>query len=285
MTNTLLPKVYEADFTKNGTAILRTVAENGSIATFSGVSVATSSSSTGDAAVRALSGSYLPADIVSIATYGDTLYYVVRDPAGGAVVVSASARGTEQKKIRSMPLSQWHIDAANDGTLVLAQKPADNLAGYAYTLSKDGAITRIALGAGLAVNLKSAGGPLLYSTSGGGLALFAKANADAEPVRLALSTVADKCVWTRGSEPVAYCAVPLVNPGSGYMDRRAKGAVHTADQIWRIDAASGTADPFFSFPQGTGVDVARPAIDERSGTLVFMNTVDGSLWSLRLSAE
>ena len=283
LTNTLVPKVYEALFTTGGSVLLRSIAENGSVATFSGEAVATSSSA--KTSIRSLSGSYLPADIVSIAVSGDTLYYVVRDPEGGSVIVASSVRGTNQRKVLELPLSQWTVDSANDGSVLLAQKPADNVVGYAYTLSASGSLTRIALGPGLIAHPKTAGGPLLYSTSAGGLALFARAGAEATAVRLPIATTADKCAWTRGSEPIAYCAVPIGNPGAGYLDRRAKGAAHTTDQWWRVDVAAGTADVFFSFPTGTSVDVMRPQIDERSGTLVFMNAIDGSLWSLRLAAE
>jgi hypothetical protein len=66
LTNTLIPKVREALFSRSGDVILRTSNEADGITTFAGT-IATTTVVTSTSTSNILEGTYLPQDIVSVA--------------------------------------------------------------------------------------------------------------------------------------------------------------------------------------------------------------------------
>lgn len=283
LSNTLMPKTYEAFFSTKGGVIERSVDATDSITTFVG---ALSASSSADS-LKALTGSVLAKNILRIAVSpaGDEIFYLVKDSSGKTAGVRASWSGGNQKRLFTSSLQGWGVRWLSDGRIILVENPADNIAGYAYELKKDGALTPlIGVAPGLEITPRASSTALIYSTSSGGaLTLFARGSATSSFVQLPIHTLAEKCVWAPSGAPVAYCAVPSVAPTGDFLTRWYRGEIHTTDAWWRVDVSAGTAHLFFSPESSLSLDVVDPVVDAGGQYIAFTNARDLSLWMLRIN--
>src|SRR3989344_240913 len=310
LTNTLLPKIYEAQFSENGHVTLRSVDTLGNITTFAGtVSTSTAASSASSSAMTLL-GSYLPKNIVNLTTHpvSGALLYTVADTNGGAVV-SSEWDGQKPKALFGSAILSWRPAISADGRIFLAQAASDGVPGYAYELRKDGTLNRL-LGPtpGLVMRVrpgsKAETDALLWSQSARGeLRLFVRVGQNTTAVQIPVRTTADKCAWvpdsaspsrkasdeqgkassgTAGKDYVAYCGVPQGMAGQDFLDNWYRGAAHASDSLWRIDASACTAEMVFTPPSNTPIDIADIAVDGSGSFLAFTNAADKSLWLYRL---
>ena len=281
LTNTLIPKVYEAVVAPTGgSALLRSL--DGEVITTLLASFATPASTT--TFPQALVGTTLPADIRSIAIDPDPktglLFYLEPGTAGGVVGMLSSIADAKPQQLFSSPLESWRAQFAG-GKVILLLSPADDMPGYAYTLSSGGALSLLAGPTfGLMILPHPSQEALLYSSSSGGrLSLYAQVGKDA-PTQLSVQTVAEKCVWAPNSTSIVYCAVPRAVPRNGFINAWYRGSLHTSDTWWQIDLQNGTAEELFT--PTTPLDVHDPRIDPSGSYIAFTNGVDLSLWVLRI---
>lgn len=288
ITNTLIPKVREALFSRTGDVILRTSNEADGVTTFA-ATIATSTLITSTSTSNVLEGVYLPQDIVSIDTVNNQatskgILYVAKLPEGGSVGVTSTWKGASVKRLFTSPLSQWRGQWLSDGRAVITQSPSDDIAGYSFMVSSNGSMNPILSDLpGLAVLYHDTNDAYLYSTSGGGsVSLYVK-TAKGDAVKLPISTTIDKCVWAPGVGLIAYCAVPVDVPGSNYLANWYQGVTHSRDVWWKIEAAAGTAERFFVTDSRTEYDVETPSTDDTGSYIGFRDARDKSLWLLRVS--
>lgn len=288
ITNTLIPKVREAIFSRSGDVILRTSNESDTVTTFA-ATIATTTVITSTSTSNVLDGVYLPQNIVSIDTVQNQttskgIFYVSQLPEGGSVGVTSSWKGGSVKRLFTSPLSQWRSQWLSDGRVVITQSPSDDIAGYSFMVGSNGSISPILSDLpGLEVLHHDTSDAYLYSTSGGGsVSLFVK-TAKGSAVLLPIKTTVGKCVWAPGVGLIAYCAVPVETPGSNYLVNWYEGVTHTQDVWWKVQAAEGTAERFFVPDSRTDFDVEIPSTDESGAYIGFRDARDKSLWLLRIS--
>ena len=291
LTNTLLPKIYEALLSENGHVVLRSLDTAGGITTFIGTLSTTTDSSNASSSAAALSGSYLEKNILRISANPITgsLVYVVRGSSGGAVM-SAEWNGEKQKTLLESAITSWRPLALADGRSAVIQAAADNVLGYGYELKQGSAPSPI-LGpiAGLMMRIrppteKSSSDAVLWSQSvRGELRLFARINQNATAVQLPVRTIADKCAWAPSGAFIAYCGVPQGSTGQNFLDNWYRGAVHSSDVLWRIDASAGTAEMVFTPPSNTPLDIEDISVDRAGDYIAFTNAADKSLWLFRVT--
>ena len=289
VTNTLMPKIYEAFLSENGHVFERSVDPVGDITTFAGtISTSTDSSNASSPALMLL-GSYLAKNIksMSVNPVSGALFYIISGGSGGAAVI-AEWDGQNRKALLESAILNWMPTVAEDGRIFLTQAAADGVPGYAYELKKDGTLTRL-LGPvpGLVMRIrprsKSAPDALLWSQSTRGeLRLFARVGENATAVQIPVRTIADKCAWSTGSDIVAYCGVPQGSTGQNFLDNWYRGVAHSSDALWRIDASAGTAEMIYTPPSNTPLDIENVVLDRTGGYIAFRNAVDKSLWLFRL---
>ncbi len=281
VSNTLLPKIYEALFIPGQKAVLlRSLDESGAITTFS-ATYASTTAATSSSPV-ALAGRYLAKNIRSIALDPKTgaLFYLTPDTARyGAIGSTALWNGTKAKQVFSSPQYSWQTHYM--GTkIVLTESAADDLLGYAYTLQGGTLVPLIGPVPGLQVLPHPSENAFLYSASGvNALALYVQAG-KSDPAALSIRTTTEKCVWAPGKSLIAYCAVPS-STGSQFLNRWHQGAVHTTDTWWEIDTANRSARMFYSMPRA--LDVQNPQVDPSGNYIAFINGSDQSLWLLRIA--
>ncbi|RJR12874.1 hypothetical protein C4585_02845 [Candidatus Parcubacteria bacterium] len=274
ITNTLVPRIYEALIGKNGAVILRSLDEGGNVVTAIGHATSTPSDGEG---LGSLVVTPLSQNIRSITVLpdGDFLYLVAS--ANGATVMRKEG-GKEAEGIAALGVSGWHIRSYSDVTL-LTQNPSSNTVNHAYTLGEGGALVETVPPArDLYVLPRENSSALLYSA---GFSLYGRIGATTSTITLPVRTTAEKCVWAPGTSLIAYCAVPQTSPTSA-LDAWRRGEMHTRDGWWRIDVSAGQAEQLYA-PENAVIDVENPSIDSSGSYLLFMNRIDKSLWSLRVN--
>lgn len=274
VTNTLFPKIYEAYVASENRIMERSLDASGSITTFDGlISTGTSTE---------LTGAVLQADIEAVAPdQNSSKVFALRKNGQGVVGTISEWNGSRPNTVFTFGVPGWRAWWLQDGRIILVQKAADGVAGYAYTIKGATRSVLIDPQPGLVIAPQQKGGALLYSTSSGGsLALFAR-TADGTTMPISLTTIADKCTWSLASSTIAYCAVPQTMPSRDFMDDWYRGDVHSADTFWRVDTSMNSTDQVFVPDTGAHVDVTRPAVDESNTYLAFIDSQDLSLWVLR----
>lgn len=281
LTNTLFAKTYEAFVGVSGRALLRGLAESGAITTVSGVASST------EASANSFVSRELPPSIRSIVFSPDAreVFYLIPDGGSGFAGVRAASDGTTPKKIFSTTLSNWQSTwTAGDG-IVLTQNAASDVEGSAYTLSDSGVLTPLVRRIeGLSALPDPRSDALLYSSSAdGGVSLFAQPAKNGTSIRVSLSTVTDKCVWDPVSPGTAFCAVPTAIQPGAFIDNWYRGAVHTSDSWWKVDARSGAVEELYVGGEPENLpDVSRPTIDPTGSYISFIDSRDTSLWLFRI---
>ena len=143
ITNTLMPKTYEAVFPQvGGRVILRSIDEEGRVATFA-ASFATLESTT--TLPQALTGVYLPLDIraITLEADGRSVFYLTDDPSVGGVVGLSGAWDAKPKNVFSSFLRSWRLLFARGETILLSN-PSDDILGFAYRLGTNGSLSPLA---------------------------------------------------------------------------------------------------------------------------------------------
>ncbi len=288
LTNTLIPKVRDALFSRSGDVILRSTNDAGTITSFA-ATIATTTVITSTSTANVLEGTYLPPDIVAIDVANNQptshgLFFMTHLPEGGSLGVSANWKGGSVKKIFSSPLFQWRAQLLADGRVVITQSASDDIAGYSFMVAANG-VTRTLMSdvRGLTVLHHETSAAYLYGSSDAGkLSLYVKVGSS-KAVKLSIETTADKCTWAPGTGLIAYCAVPTTETGASYLTNWYQGVTHTKDVWWKIQASEGTAERFFVPDTRAEFDVEDPAIDETGSYIGWRNAADKSLWMLRIS--
>ncbi len=287
LTNTLVPKVEEAHFAADGSVVLRSIDDSGTITTFA-AKIATSTSPAAGDTPNKLEGVYLPEGILSLEARSNPneLFYILKENDGSSALSSAWL-GTDQKRVLASALSDWQAMITSDGARYVAQNASDDVSGFVFKVTSSGALERV-IGnlPGLTVLPRANSTAILYSTSGNGsVALFGRTGAQNTDVRLPIRTISEKCVWAPGQALIAYCAVPQTPPSGTFLRDRYDGSVHTADAWWRVDVSANSAEQIFAPELDIALDVESPRIDESGTHIAFINGADKTLWMLTIKKK
>ncbi|MFZ2886966.1 MAG: hypothetical protein WA021_04070 [Minisyncoccia bacterium] len=281
LTKELIPKVYEGLIVGTSTVVMRTL-ESGEPTTLIG----RFGTSTNDGFV-VFSTSNLGNTIRTITSSANELM-MLASGANGANLVRARGDGTGAQQILTLGISGFGIQWLPDGRLFLTESPASGVAGTAYEVVQ-GALTPVLRSLpGLLIKPRTSSPALLYSIDDGTrVRLFARPSAQASTTELSIQTVAEKCVWAPSSSSTptlaAYCASPQTALPRNFLDNWLRGAIHTSDAWFTIDASAAKSSKFFAPETTVALDVEKPLIDSRGGFIAFMNARDKSLWVLRIA--
>ena len=280
ITNTLMPKTYDALFSRDGSVILRSISDSGLISTFAAVASSTSATTT----YMKLEGVYLPSNIGTIAVSPSTrkLLYLTTN-AQGTTATEANWRDGERKVLFTSALSQWNIQWLTE-KIFAVQKAADGASGYAFEVKSSALIPKLRNLPGLTYLPRAGSTAILFGTSeNGNVRLYSEAAEDATPVELPIHTTAEKCVWAPGAGLIAYCAVPQEINTRLYLLDSYRGAGHTSDAWWKVDVSAGTAEQFETPQTDGGIDVFRPLMSEVGTHIAYLNARDMTIWVLRIA--
>lgn len=281
-TNTLVPLIYEAHIAENDRFILQSLDGRHEIETS-----AAAFGTTTEEGLHALTVTPLPGTMrdITLDPAGDEFFYVAESPNGG-VGMRSNWEGSEQSQIFASALTDWVMYRPDADRIVIAQRPADGVAGYAYEVGSGETLSPVVGNIpGLTILPHASSSLLIYSSSSaGGNSLFARVADNTSVTSLPVRTIAEKCVWSTREEGIAFCAVPQSQAAAGFLGSWYRGETHIADAWWRIDVRSLEATQLLS-PGNRAVDVEGPIIDATGTYIAFTNAIDKTLWLLRIPYE
>lgn len=279
LTNTLMPRVYEAAFSGAGVPIIQRLDGERAI-----VSTVTYAGTSSPEAFGTISDTQL-GTIKHFATHPkrqEVLSFV--DDGRESVLIRSAWDGSKPSRVFSSSIRDWAITWLEDDTIVLAQAPASGVPGSAFRVENSLLIPLVRSVPGLSVLPRSKSGALLMSSDSGTIALSSRGSAASSTVTLPIRTITEKCVWAPGARAIAYCAVPESITSPEFLDAWYQGRVHTADTWWRVDASTATAEELpSSATMNVSFDVEKPVINDAGEYIAFRNAYDKSVWVLRIA--
>jgi hypothetical protein len=297
ISDTRIPKIYQAIWNNTGTAFYARYLDGNTLQTYYatlGRSTSAASSTNGVLfAPLALSGSFLQSNIGNVMISPDTknsLFYTIVQVANKAITdqsVVAKPDGSNPFLLTTSPLIEWATQWPNKNLITYTNKPSASFDGHLFFLNvTTGLFTEIADGLGLTTNTNSDGSLVLETTAtDGGIAtnLYTVKTSTTSP--FPLSTMAEKCTWSKKTTTAIYCAVPSNIPNASYPDDWYQGTVSFADDLWKIDTKTGSTKLLLSLSPvaHTNIDATELSLSPDEHFLYFINKNDGSFWSLDMS--
>ena len=287
-TTTVIPKLYEAFFgNKAGSVAMRYLKEDGTtIETYLGT-LPTDTLGADSTANTQLKGTFLPENITDMSVSPDSsqLFYLFTTN-NTVVGIVAGALGDKKTQVFSSPFTEWILQWPNAKMITLTTKAAATLPGYMYAINPDRKdFSKVFGGINGLTTLTSPNGSLvLYnSSSNGGVNLYLYHKDTGASDLLGVKTLPEKCVWATASDAL-YCAVPKYMQSAAYPDAWYQGLISFSDEIWKIDAVTGSASKISDPVNVTGetVDGVKLALDDSQNFLFFINKKDNYLWELGL---
>jgi len=287
ITNTTIPKVYEAFIGKGGSnIILRLLGDNSeTVQTFIG-SLKNQTSTSSEAQTKSLTGIFLADDIkmLSLSPNKDSLFGITSSNQGIGNFYSFSGKSSN---VFSHPIKNWVSQWVNTNTMAMTSAPSAKTQNISFLLNtKTGSLTKT-LGPknGLVVSSSPDALHLLFSENKANTLVFGvvdiKTNSETQ---LPNETIPDKCVWSKQNPALVYCGFPKTIPSGLYPDYWYQGKVFFDDTIGSFDTKTSrfTTNTDLKNESGVSIDATNLMLSKDSKYLLFTNKRDLTLWMLEL---
>ncbi|MBI2096250.1 MAG: hypothetical protein HYT43_01290 [Candidatus Taylorbacteria bacterium] len=286
LTNTLLPKLYEAVFAESGRSFLVRRLESASrdpaIETIYG-SIIPAQEGGAEAEVNA---KYLPVGVTALAVSPSQtkIFYLTRRDGSRGIV--SRPDGSLAAVLFESPLGEWLAAWPAESTIALTTKASAGSAGVLYFLEVKGGSQRRVLGgvSGLTTLVSPGLRYVLWSESRpGGAALKVTRLGDRKVFELDAVTLPEKCAWSKLETRKVYCAVPERLPPADYPDGWYQGLFAFVDKVVEIDVESGLTEVVARVEDmDEPVDAVELMLNKAEDKLIFRNKRDGSVWLVNL---
>lgn len=281
--NNTLPKIYEAYFKKDGSAVIyRSLKKDSDEIITTSIELIPPKGTSTESFYTEVS-TIMRGDIKSldVSSTGKLAYYI-RDTV--SIDISQFNGGGPQIIYNSI-FRDWNINWAGN-TLTVTTKPSAYVAGYGYVLNPASGSLKKLKGPlnGLTLLRNSAENRIVYSYNDGSLTrAFYENLLNKESYEIS-STFAEKCVWGIKQTSVIYCATPDEGIENNEPDLWYQGRTHYHDNILKISTDSGITDLLVNTKKdfNVDIDVMNPFLTPDEDYLIFTNKNDLSLWALKL---
>lgn len=196
----------------------------------------------------------------------------------------------KKAQIFQSPITEWLPQWPNKEIITLTTKPAGSVDGFMYFLNtKTENLDRI-LGniKGLTTLTSPDAKKVLYSKSTDGwVSLYIYNITKHSSIKLPVSTLPEKCAWSKTDKNTVYCAIPNNPKLSNYPDQWYKGLISFSDDIWKINTETYATERILS-PIDTvkeDFDIINLQISNDDNFLFFKNKKDMSLWGMKLMSD
>ena len=284
LTNTTIPKVSEALWSKTGSALVSRYVRDGTetIESFSGLVNVGSGGSEGE-----LAGIFLPRGIAdaAISPAGNTLFYL-QEENGGVNGIQSDLSGNGKTSLWTSPVKEWLVSWPSQSAITVLSKPSALANGMMLSLDPvSGKIALLLRGIpGLTALASPSLSQILYSQSTeSGLLLRLFSATGGRQKEISFTTLPEKCAWAKSGLRV-YCGVPKTIQQGNYPDIWYQGVVSFADELWAITVPNGTVTEIsdISTKRGSPIDVVNGQVSPDERFLLFTDKVSGTLWSLQM---
>lgn len=296
ITNNTLPKIYEAYFKNDASSVVfrsleddedtqvNTVLDLIPPVASSSTSTSTLSTSSGQADnLYTIRTSLLRPDISELSVLSDNSLVYTTQSSGE--VIHANFTGGNASRLFASAFTDWRLLAPSISNIFVYTKASSGISGYAYKIV-GGSLSKI-LGPldSLVLTSSPDGKHIAYSYTSSGESKIQTTNLETKKVYdLFPVTLAEKCVWSKLSANILYCATPEGGVGTSEPDSWYQGSTHFSDRLWRFDTGTGLTD-LLSEPKNDyniDIDAENLTLSPDEDYLIFMNKNDLTLWALNL---
>ncbi len=282
LSNITILKTFESFWSADASKLILRYFEEGaypSVKTFSASLTATGTST----ATTTLQGIFLPssATAVAVSPAEDKIFYLI-STGDGISGITADFGNKKQSNILNIPFSEFNINWPSKNIITLLTKPSAATEGFLYSLDpKTGDFQKIIGGVnGLTVLVSPDGARMIYSQSrNSGIETKIFNLKDKTSSGFGLTTLPEKCVWSKIDKNIIFCATPNNFPSGDYPDSWYQGLISFNDSVWQINLSNGETNVLIN---ETKSDVINPFLSKDENYLVFTNKKDNTLWSLKL---
>lgn len=307
LTNTTIPRIYEAYFAnRGGSVVLRYLTQDqlsrkDIIKTYLANLDLPTQSDSGSAvpgALGSLKGQFLPDNLsaVSVSPNGTRLFYLLPVPDGVSGTIITLSTMSPKEVLRNS-FSEWLPQLLDDDTIILTTKPSMNVPGFSYLYNPvNKTLTRIIRQKNALTTLgERHGSRTLYSENISGnttLGLYDKKGMSSEEgvtiheAPIPLATLPEKCVWSKNSIHL-YCGAFTSTPHAQIPDDWYQGILSFSDSFWLIDT-NKTEITFLADPKKSiqkEFDVFMPFVGSDEHYFYFTDKKDNTLWEMRIGDQ
>jgi hypothetical protein len=291
LSNTTLPKIYEAYGNRNGNNfIIRYLKDDSDIISNFYTELRSTGTSTSQTPFE-LKGKFLSGEVdqIAISPTGDRVFTWNIESGDGVGYISNFDEKIKTK-VYSSPLTQVNIDWPATTTLTLSTKASSVASGFIYSIDTKTGDLRTLIGniKGLAGKMsRDATKILLSSRTNGSIATSVRNLKDNTSIDILFKTLTEKCVWSGLRVNELYCAVPTQIPQGEYPDDWYMGKISFIDQIWHVDTKTGEVNRIANLLELSEVliDATNLTLDPKENILYFINKNDLTLWALDLKQD
>lgn len=286
ITNTTIPKVYEAFVGKGGaTVVLRTLNEtSGAIQTFIGTPKAKTGAATSTDTTKELVGVFTGDTIntFSFAPTKDKFFGMTGSASGLGNIYTLNAKSTN---VFSHPLKKWVPQWVNGSTVVLTSAPSAKTQNISYFLNPTTKAFTKLLGPknGLVVSSSPDASRVIFSENkGDSLAFGIYTPKTGAETSVSTGTIPDKCVWSKKDTSMVYCGFPKATGGI-FPDDWYQGKIFFDDTIRALDTNTLQFSTISDLASArTEIDATNLMLSSDDKYLLFTNKRDLTLWMLEI---
>jgi len=292
LSNTTIPKVYEAKFAPNGSnAILQLIddADSETLKTISASVVAKSTTTQESfqlvADGFALEGPFLSPNIESAEISASGISYIVPNQDRGSALITADFNDLSKELLYDAPLLSWNLQDVNSGTLALTTKADSRLDGFLYTVDKSTNVVTKKLGdiPGLTTLISPNEKWIIYSqSSGNSIDTYALNQETNDVITLGLNTLPEKCIFSNNNEDILFCGAANQPERVPYPESWYQGAVSFNDNLWKVYLDTNEYDQVLGDREDVdrSFDITQITISPKDEFVLFINKKDLTLWSV-----
>ncbi len=282
VSNTTVPKVYEASILSRETVIMRGLYNKTDIieTKFGRQTLLTPTSTE-----KTLITKNLTQDMrqVAISPSKSKIFYIQNKAPLGII---SNVDGTSPVTVFESAFREWLPLWPTERTITLTTKPSAFVPGFMYTLNTSTRALQKVMGEinGLTTLMSPDGLRVLYSQSAEGSPnLYILNTRDGSVRNLFFRTFSEKCVWSKKEVDIVFCAVPQDIAFGDYPDAWYQGLIFFTDDIWKINTKTGETKLIAKLNElsNQAIDVVNPALNTNETFMVFNNNIDLSLWGLK----
>lgn len=279
ISNTTIPKVYNAEWINKDSFVAQFLEDDDeTIKTYIITVNEKVSTSTEGSSV----GKVLNENINSFSVGQNRFFYISLTNNLGEGFIS-NTTNTSVRKIWSSPLKELNIQDIGGNNVALFTKPYPNINGFLYLVNTTNGVFRRILGniPGLSALVNPEASKVLTLSQSNSTRFYLYNISNSEEIDISPITFPEKCIWSKEEENTFFCAVPKNPIYSSSLVSWYLGDISFEDSIWRYDSETGVGVSVEGLDKDN-IDVIKPIFSPNERYLVFINKIDGSLWSLDL---
>lgn len=282
LTITTIPGIYEVSWSKDlSRALLRYYSED----TTSGLSFLASFPATSTSqSTGQTEGIFLPTSVnqaLFSPTEENKIFYLLNSD-GKTTGIIANTDNQSKKEIFSSSFTNFMANWPQKNIITLITKPSASASGFLYSLHPTNQTFTKILSAiqGLTVLYSPMGDEILYSKSENNSIETRIYNTKKETdVKLGVTTLPEKCLFSKLNTNTIYCAVPRPITSALYPDEWYQGKVSFSDSIWQINTVDGSTK---SISSQQNFDATNLFSDSNENYIFFTNKKNNTLWALKI---